>query len=69
MWLQDRGITHLLAHWDEIDRLQASYGLDPEIDRELFERLKAAGLSASASFSYPGGRSPYATLFEVPGHE
>jgi len=68
-WLRDRGITHLLAHWVEIDRLQASYGLEPEIDRELFERLKEAGLRESASFRYEEGRPPYATLFEVPGHE
>ena len=68
-WLQERGITHLLAHWDEIDRLQATYGLDPEIDRALFERLTAAGLKASASFSYEKGQAAYATLFEVPGYE
>jgi len=68
-WLWQSGFTHVLAHWDEIDRLQATYGLDSEIDTSLFERLTVAGLKESVSFSYTDKQSYYATLFEVPGHE
>jgi hypothetical protein len=65
--LSRRGVTHLLAHWGEIRRLGATYGLDPEIAPALFERLTAAGLKRSAEFWYKEGEAPYATLFEVPG--
>lgn len=44
-WLQDRGFTHLLVHWGEIERLRQTYGYPKIISRELFARLQAAGLS------------------------
>jgi len=65
-WLRCRGVTHLLVHWAEIGRLQATYGMDPEIDENLFERMIAAGLEEAASFRLPGAARPYATLFKVP---
>ncbi len=64
--LRGDGITHVLAHWDEIGRLRSTYGLDPEIDRVLFDRLAEAGLRPTAEFRIQEGATPYATLFEVP---
>lgn len=67
-WLQKRGTTHLLAHWTEIGRLQATYGLDTEINAALFERLEQAGLSETptTSFYSAGATSAYATLWKIP---
>ncbi len=64
--LQSNGITHVLAHWEEIRRLRSTYGLDPEIDPALFDRLADAGLKPTAEFRIQEGAVPYATLFEVP---
>ncbi len=67
--LAARGVTHVLAHWGEMERLRRSYGFDPEIDVHLFQRLSAAGLNEVESFVYPAARNSYATLYEVPRHE
>ncbi len=67
--LAARGVTHVLAHWGEMERLRRSYGFDPEIDVHLFQRLSDAGLSERDAFVYPAARKSYATLYEVPRHE
>ncbi len=68
--LQQDGITHILVHWMEMQRLQGTYGFDPEIDRDLFDRLTAAGLKVQKHFFLPpAGKNKYATLYEVPQHE
>lgn len=74
-WLRDRGTTHVLVHWSEMKRLRGSYGFYPEIDADLFGRLEKAGLREIESFAVPlpgapqGYSPPYATLYEVVGHE
>jgi hypothetical protein len=68
-WLRERGYTHLLVHWTEIDRLRRSrYGFPPDINEGLFERLGACGLSLMREFEHPGGPQygRYVTLYEVP---
>jgi hypothetical protein len=68
-WLRGRGTTHVLANWGEMARLRRTYGFYPQIDAALFERLAQAGLKPVANFSFQENTGPYATLFEVPGHE
>jgi hypothetical protein len=42
--LAERGITHVLVHWAEIQRLRSTYGFDENIDRENLARLEQTGL-------------------------
>jgi hypothetical protein len=68
--LRKENITHILVHWSEMRRLQRTYGFDAEIDRELFDRLTAAGLEVKTHFFLsPAKTNKYATLYEVPQHE
>jgi len=68
-WLRRRGITHVLAHWSEMERLRRTYGFYPQIDADLFARLVDAGMIDSVSFPEQPGQPPYATLYEVPRDE
>jgi len=66
-WLRDRGFTHVLVHWSEIQRLAGTYGFPGEITLALFERLERAGLSPVRFFPHPlrsGER--YVDLWAVP---
>ncbi len=67
-WLRHRGITHVLVHWAELDRLRRTYGMDPRLNRRLFAELQSAGLLRMGDFSLQDGLPPYSTLYEVP-HE
>ncbi len=42
--LEARGITHVLVHWAEIQRLRSTYGFDETIDRESLGRLEQTGV-------------------------
>ncbi|MCH7813218.1 MAG: hypothetical protein IID40_04265, partial [Planctomycetes bacterium] len=65
-WLVDRGYTHVLVNWSEIRRLgKSGYGFPPEIDRDLFDRLSAAGLSRTHQFRATPTSAPYAELYRV----
>ncbi|HOW69118.1 MAG TPA: hypothetical protein PKY77_00840 [Phycisphaerae bacterium] len=68
-WLRQEGCTHVLAHWAELGRLDGTYGLDSGLDDALIQRLMAAGMKEVRVFKLSEDGSPYATLFEVPGHE
>ena len=68
-WLIERGITHVLVHWSEIDRLlRSQYGFDPEITPALFDRLTLLGLGVVKAFEHPSGthKGRYVTLYVVP---
>ncbi|MCP4247829.1 MAG: hypothetical protein GY778_12340, partial [bacterium] len=66
-WLVHRGYTHVLVNWSEIRRLAKSrYGFPPEIDRDLFDRLSAAGLSRTHQFRATPTAVPYAELYRIP---
>jgi hypothetical protein len=67
-WLRDRGVTHLLVHWLELERLHRTYGLDPALTPELFVELESAGLLRIGDFMLEDNGMTYATLYEVP-HE
>jgi hypothetical protein len=67
-WLADRGITHVLVNWWEMERLQATYGLEANLNGNLFARLEGAGLARMGDFTIdealPQDKN-YATLYEV----
>jgi hypothetical protein len=64
-WLSDRGCTHVLMHWSEIERLRRSrYGFPEEVNPDLLNHLVQAGLRKIRDFNLPDGR-PYVTLYEV----
>lgn len=66
-WLRQRGVTHLLVHWAEIDRLSDTYGFYPELlDPGLYQGLAAVGLRRTADYALTKDLPPYATLYEVP---
>lgn len=69
-WLADRGVTHVLVHWLEMDRLRRTYGFDSELTPELFQELEAAGLArvGGGDLLLDDDTTVYATLYEVP-HE
>jgi uncharacterized membrane protein YjjP (DUF1212 family) len=64
-WLSQRGVSAVLVHWGELDRLRRTYGLDPELTPELFAGLESAGLRVSEQFRIGLDQSVYATLYEV----
>lgn len=68
-WLRQQGCTHVLVHWMELSRLDTTYGLDRGLDDALIQRLEAGGMKQTKSFKLDEKSLPYATLFEVPGHE
>lgn len=41
--LREAGFSHLLVHWEEIERLRSTYGFDDRITPALFESLERAG--------------------------
>ena len=43
-WLRREGITHVYVNWDEVARLQGSYGFAGSVNRANFLHLEAAGL-------------------------
>lgn len=67
-WMSKRGVTHLLVHWLELDRLQRTYGLDRGLTPDLFTELETVGLIRIGDFTLEESGLPYATLYEVP-HE
>jgi len=38
--LQQQGFTHVWVHWRELERLQNSYGFDPQVTRDLLQNLE-----------------------------
>ncbi|HON65063.1 MAG TPA: hypothetical protein PLS23_01105 [Phycisphaerae bacterium] len=66
-WLSQRGVTHVLVNWFELERLHRTYGLDRQLTRGLFEELEAAGLQRVGGGDFMTDEGiPYATLYEVP---
>lgn len=57
-WLRQRGVTHVVFAWKEIDRLRATYGFHPLATDEWVAQLERTGLSLRADLPVPaGGRS------------
>ncbi|NLX13227.1 MAG: hypothetical protein GXY44_06170, partial [Phycisphaerales bacterium] len=67
--LSARGVTHVLAHWEEMERLRRTYGFDSEINFQLLSQLSEVGLQEIEAFVYPTFRNYYATLYEARRHE
>ncbi len=44
MWLRERGITHVVFNWGEIERLRRTYGFSDRASREWERELERAGL-------------------------
>jgi hypothetical protein len=66
-WLSDRGVTHVLVNWMEMERLHQTYGLDRQLTPELFAELEAAGLQRVGGGDFMTDQGiAYATLYEVP---
>jgi hypothetical protein len=65
-WLKNRGVTHLLVHWMEMERLRNTYGFETALHPQLFIELEAAGLSRMGDFMLDDDGIIYATLYEVP---
>lgn len=59
--LRARGITALYVNWPEVDRLHGTYGLDPEISRDMLAALAAAGAVRSSAWG-----SEIAELYRLP---
>ncbi|RJP38330.1 MAG: hypothetical protein C4547_04650 [Phycisphaerales bacterium] len=70
-WLRDRGITHVLVNWLEVQRLRRTYGFPEEITPALFGRLESGGVGLLESYELPGSsaaggdRARYVDLYEV----
>jgi hypothetical protein len=64
-WLRDRGYTHVLVHWNEINRLGRTYGFSSEITPDLFDRLTRAGLRRAGEFPSPHSDRRWVELYEV----
>jgi len=43
-WLRQRGITHVVFAWSEIDRLRSTYGFSPAVTHAWVAQLVAVGL-------------------------
>jgi hypothetical protein len=43
-WLRERGVTHVLFAWSEIERLRGTYGFSPVVTRAWVAGLESAGL-------------------------
>jgi len=65
-WLQERGYTHVLVHWNEIARLTRTYGFSPQITPHLFDRLAAVGLRRMREFRHPDVSGRWVELYEMP---
>lgn len=65
-WLRDHGYTHVLVHWNEINRLARTYGFSSKITPELFDRLTRAGLRRAGEFPSPKSDRRWVELYEVP---
>jgi hypothetical protein len=65
-WLRDRGYTHVLVHWNEINRLARTYGFSSAITPDLFDRLTRAGLRLAGEFPSPHSDRRWVELYEVP---
>lgn len=47
-WLRERGVSHVVFNWNEIERLRASYGFSPHVTHEWTADLRRAGLEPVA---------------------
>lgn len=63
-WLAQRGITHVVFHWPEIERLRRTYGFSNRATREWVAELQRAGLRRSAEHPEP---MPGVEVWDVPG--
>ncbi len=63
-WLAQRGVTHVVFHWPEIERLRRTYGFSDRVTREWVAELERAGLRRSAEHAEP---MPGVEVWEVPG--
>ena len=54
--LRDRGYTHLLVHWGEIQRLRTTYGFDTSIDHTLLANMQQAGAIEPLRMGLSGGQ-------------
>ncbi len=60
-WLAQRGVTHVVFCWPEIDRLRGTYGFSPLVTPRWVDALQAAGLEP---VSLPG-TAPAAGMYAV----
>lgn len=65
-WLHQKGYTHIVIHWGEVERLRNTYGFAVEITPVLFEQLQRSGLILVQSFPHPRHQGKYIDLFSVP---
>lgn len=65
-WLRKKGVTHVVFHWSEIDRLSApgNYGFSPIVTRAWAAELTSAGLAPVAATRTPAG-APVLEVFRV----
>lgn len=47
-WLDDRGVTHVVFNWGEIERLRRTYGFSDRVSREWVRELEQKGLKRLA---------------------
>ena len=65
-WLRERGATHVVFVWNEIERLRASYGFSSVVTPEWVATLETAGLQRM-TMSKQIGAPPGAAVYEVSG--
>lgn len=47
-WLRERGVSHVVFNWSEIERLRGTYGFSAQVTRVWVAELEAAGLARVA---------------------
>jgi hypothetical protein len=68
-WLRRRGVTHVVFHWPEIQRLRAPSGFDGRVQREWVRGLRGAGLRLREARG-EGPDGPQIEVYEVlPGSD
>ncbi|RMF78950.1 MAG: hypothetical protein D6744_09605, partial [Planctomycetota bacterium] len=59
-WLRERGVTHVVFHWPEIERLRRTYGFAARVTHAWVQELEAAGLRRVDSYEGSTGVVVYA---------
>jgi len=64
-WLRERGYSHIVIHWAEIERLRRTYAFSSRVTPGLFLDFGQAGLSLWRAFPHPAKGGRYVDLYEV----
>jgi hypothetical protein len=64
-WLRARGVSHVVFHWQEINRLRRTYGFSPVVTRDWVAQLKSAGLQR-VRIDGSEGVAPPLEIYELP---